>query len=215
MELWNDILTEKSQNMLFELKKISNFVLIGGWAIWLYTRTVKSKDIDIYINFDDFFKLQNFFLSKGITINLNQKLNKYEVKTEEVDIDIYTPHHCNLIISCKDVFLKKWFKNIDNFKVVIPEVLLILKIDSEEKRHETIKGFKDRIDILSLLYKVKLNKELLNNLAKQYNVNLKRLKEIIIKSSKEYSYFFPEAENLRELKKLKRELFKNYSFENL
>jgi len=208
MELWNEIITEKSQNMLFELKKIANFVLIGGWAIWLYSQAAKSKDIDIYINFDDFFKLQNFFVNQGITISLNQKLNKYEAKFGEIDIDIYTPHYCNLIISCKDVFKKKWFKSIDGFKAVIPEVLLILKIDAEEKRHETIKGFKDRIDILSILCKTKINKELLNNLAKQYNLDLKRLEDIIKQSKKEYSYFFPEAENLKKLKELKKELLK-------
>jgi len=208
MELWNDIITEKSQKLLFELKDIMNFVLIGGWAVWLYAPSVKSKDIDIYINFDDFFKLQKDLADKGIYIGLNQKLNKYEIKMDEIDIDIYTPHHCDLIVPCKDVFNEKLFKKVDRFNVIIPEALLILKINAEEKRHEAIKGFKDRIDILSILYKVDLNKKLLNELAKKYNVNLNRLKEIITKSYKEYSYFFSEAENLRKLKELKKELLK-------
>ncbi len=209
MELWNDIITEKSQNLLFELKKISDFVLIGGWAVWLYTRAAKSKDIDIFINFDDFFKLQKFFIERGISTYLNQKLNKYEIKLEEIDIDVYTPHHCNLIVPCKEVFSKKWFKTIDSFKVVIPEVLLILKIYCEEKRHETIKGFKDRIDILSVLYKTKIDKELLKSLSKEYDISLNKLTDIITKSSKEYSYFFPESGNLKKLKELKREFIKN------
>ena len=209
MELWNDIITEKSQNLLFDLKKITDFILIGGWAVWLYSKTSKSKDIDIYINFNDFFKLQNLLMSKGISIDLNKKLNKYEAKLEEIDIDIYTPHHCNLVVPCKDVFKQKWFKNVDNFKVIIPEVLLILKIKAEEDRHETIKGFKDRIDILSILHKTKINKEMLKSLAEQYKINLERLIEIITKSSKEYSYFFSEADNLKALKKLKIELIKN------
>ncbi|MCX6748419.1 MAG: hypothetical protein NT076_02340 [Candidatus Pacearchaeota archaeon] len=208
MELWNEIITEKSQNLVFELKRISNFVLIGGWAIWLYSRALKSKDIDIYINFDDFFKLQNFFAERSITINFNQKLNKYEAKVGEIDIDICTPHHCNLRISCKEVFEKNLFKNVEGFKVVIPEILLLLKIDAEEKRHETIKGFKDRVDILSLLYKISLDKDLLNKLSNEYKIDIKRLKEIILKSSKEYSYFFPEAENFAKLKKFKMELLK-------
>ena len=208
MELWNEIITEKSQKLLFELKDMMNFVLIGGWAVWLYAPSVKSKDIDIYINFDDFFKLQKELAEKGIYISLNQKLNKYEIKMDEIDIDIYTPHHCNLIVPCKDVFNEKLFKKVDKFDVIIPEALLILKINAEEKRHETIKGFKDRIDILSLLYKLDLNKKLLNELAKKYNTNLNRIRDIITKSSKEYSYFFPEAENLRKLKALKIELIK-------
>lgn len=206
MELWNEIITEKSYNLLIELKKITNFVLIGGWASWLYSQTAKSKDIDIYINFDDFFKLQNFFINKGIAINFNRKLNKYEIKTEEIDIDIYTPDHCNLIISCKEVFNKKMFKNVNGFDVVLPEVLLLLKLDAEKERHDTIKGFKDRIDILSLVYKTRLDKSLLSKLSTEYKVDLKIIREIITKSSKEYSYFFTKSENLRELKKLKIEL---------
>jgi len=212
MELWNEIITEKSQKLLFELRDIMNFVLIGGWAVWLYSTSIKSKDIDVYINFDDFFKHQKDLADKGIFISLNQKLNKYEIKTGEIDIDIYTPHHCNLIVPCKDVFNEKLFKRVDKFNVIIPEALLILKINAEEKRHETIKGFKDRIDILSLLYKVELNKRLLKDLAKKYSIDLSRMKEIIAKSSKEYSYFFPEAENLRKLKELKRELLKKLDF---
>ena len=80
MELWNDIVTEKSRELLFNLKGMADFVLIGGWAVWLYTQAAKSKDIDIYINFDDFFKLQELLMKKGIPISLNSKLNKYEAK---------------------------------------------------------------------------------------------------------------------------------------
>ena len=61
---------------------------------------------------------------------------------------------------------------------------------------------------MSLLYKLDLNKKLLNELAKKYNINLNRIRDIITKSSKEYAYFFPEAENLRKLKALKIELLK-------
>lgn len=212
MELWNDLITEKSKELLFQLKKTANFVLIGGWAVWLYSQTLKSKDIDIYINFDDFFKMQNFFIGRGLSINLNPKLNKYEIKTEDIDIDIYTPHHCNLVLSCKDVFEKKWIKNIGGFKVVIPEALLVMKIDAEEKRHGTIKGFKDRIDILSLLYRANINKALLKSLAKIYNLDLRKLIEIIKQSSKEYVYLSQELEDFRKLKKLKNELIKKYNF---
>lgn len=208
MELWNEIITEKSRKLLFELKGMMNFVLIGGWAVWLYSQSIKSKDIDVYIDFDDFFKLQKDLINKGMSIGFNPKLNKYEIKMEEIDIDIYTPNHCNLIVPCKDVFNEKLFKKIDNFDVIIPEALLILKINAEENRHETIKGFKDRIDILSILYKTEINKKLFRDLSKKYNINLKRLDEIIKKSYKEYGYFFPESENLRKLKSLKSELIK-------
>src|SRR3989344_6551729 len=196
MELWNEEIVKKSEDILLELKNNTDFVLIGGWSIWLYAQTVKSKDIDIYMDFKDFFILQNFLINKGLSINFNPKLNKYECKTSELDIDIYTPDHCNLIIPCKDVFNKKLWKIVGGLKTIIPEVLLILKLDSEKNRHETIKGFKDRIDILSLVSRVEINKELLSQLCKDYNFNLSNLKNIITKSSMEYSYFFQQAENL-------------------
>lgn len=211
MELWNDIATEKSQNLLSELKKLTDFVLIGGWATWLYSHASKSKDIDIYINFDDFFKLQNLFAKQGIQISLNEKLNKYEAKIGEIDIDIYTPHHCSLIIPCKDIFEKKWFRKVEQFSVVIPEILLLLKIKAEEDRHETMKGFKDRIDILSILYSTEIDNNLLRSLAEKYNITLEILKNIIKDSNKEYSYFFEKSGNLSELKKLKKELLRNIS----
>ena len=209
MELWNEIITEKSQRILFELKKEFNFIIIGGWACWFYTKTIKSKDLDLYINFDDFFALQSAFLKHGITITLNQKLNKYEAVLDEIAIYIYTPHHCNLIIPCKDVFKNKWFKKQNGFKVIAPELLLILKLEAEKQRTGTIKGFKDRIDILSLISRIKIDKNFLIKLANSYKVDIKRINSIIKNSLKEYEYFFPEAKNLRALKKLKQELLKN------
>ena len=193
MEIWNEEIIKKSEDILLELKNNADFVLIGGWSIWLYAQTVKSKDIDIYIDFKDFFILQNFLINKSLSINFNPKLNKYECKTSELDIDIYTPDHCNLIIPCKDVFNKKLWKILGGLKTIIPEVLLILKLDSEKNRHETIKGFKDRIDILSLASKVEINKKLLSQLCKDYNFDLSSLKNIIAKSNIEYSYFFQQA----------------------
>jgi len=50
MEFWNNTLTEKSWKILQQLKKENfDFVLIGGWAAYLWTKLHKSKDIDIVI----------------------------------------------------------------------------------------------------------------------------------------------------------------------
>ena len=50
MEFWNSLLTEKSQKLLMQLKNQPiKFILIGGWAVWLYTKQQKSKDIDIVL----------------------------------------------------------------------------------------------------------------------------------------------------------------------
>lgn len=211
MELWNEIIVERGYEILNKLKKEIDFIIIGGWASWFYTKTIKSKDIDMYVNFKDFFNFQKILADKGIFISLNKRLKKYEAKIEGIDIDIYTPHYCDLIIPCKDIFSEKWFRNINGFKVILPEPFLILKLNAEEERKGTIKGFKDRIDILVMIYKLDFNKKFLLKLEKKYKFNIrKRILRIIRESKEEYKYFFPESYNLRALKKLKLELIKKW-----
>lgn len=46
MQFYNEIITQKSFVFLQGLKKEYEFVLIGGWAVFLYSHGLKSKDID-------------------------------------------------------------------------------------------------------------------------------------------------------------------------
>lgn len=46
MAYYNDLITEKSWQYLQTLRRETNFVLIGGWAVYLYTKSLKSKDFD-------------------------------------------------------------------------------------------------------------------------------------------------------------------------
>ena len=213
MELWNEIIVEKSYDVLNKLKGEIDFVIIGRWASWFYTKTIKSKDIDMYVNFKDFFIFQEILANKGIFISLNKKLKKYEAKIDEVDIDIYTPNYCDLIVPCKDIFADNWFKSINGFKVILPEPFLVLKLKAEEARMGTIKGFKDRIDILSMIYSIELNKQFLLELENKYKLDIRtKILKIIKGSKEEYKYFFPEYQNLRSLKKLKLELINKFRF---
>ena len=54
-EFYHNLITEKSFKLLQDLNKKFKFILIGGWAIFLYTKNLKSKDIDIYL--PHFFKI--------------------------------------------------------------------------------------------------------------------------------------------------------------
>ena len=49
MDFWNDEITKRSWERLMELKNKFNFVLIGGWAVFMYTGNNRSKDIDIVV----------------------------------------------------------------------------------------------------------------------------------------------------------------------
>lgn len=144
MSFYQEIITQKSWQILKILKQKFNFVLIGGWAIWLLTQALKSKDIDIIVNYDTL-----ALLKKEFDIVKNDRLKKYEAKAQEVDIDIYLPYYSNPGIPAEIiqnyVFLK------EGFQIPKPEVLLILKQMVYEKRKASIKGQKDKLDILTLL----------------------------------------------------------------
>ncbi|MBI4139644.1 hypothetical protein HY483_01640, partial [Candidatus Woesearchaeota archaeon] len=68
MEFWNSDLTEKSWSILQDIQKEKfRFVLIGGWASYLWTKQHKSRDIDIII--PDYKELE--ILKKKYSLNKN------------------------------------------------------------------------------------------------------------------------------------------------
>ena len=176
MDFWNSLLTEKSWSILVELsKKPFKFILIGGWAAYLWTKMHKSKDVDIVLM--DLKQLE--YLRQNYDLKKNDKLNKYEIKFEEIDVDIYVPFFSKLPIPAED--LKNYFTNIESFNVVIPEVLLILKQGAEIDRGKSVKGGKDRIDIMALLCFTNIDFKKYSELIDKYKINYfwNRLKEII------------------------------------
>jgi len=144
MEFWHEIIIKKSFNLLQKFKKRYKFVLIGGWAVWLYAHTLKSKDIDLIIDYDELARLKKKFL-----ITKNERLKKYEMQVEEIDVDLYLPYYSYLGIPVEEI--EKYTVSQEGFKVPIPEVLLILKQKAFEGRQNSPKGEKDKIDIFSLL----------------------------------------------------------------
>ena len=150
MEYWHELITEKSFNLLKELKRDYKFILIGGWAVFLYTKALKSKDIDIVLDFDQLSELKKRFL-----VLKNERLRKYEIKKEGIDIDIYLPYYSDPGLPPQEI--KKFTTTKEGFIVPVPEVLLILKLNVFKNRRGSPKGEKDKIDIFSLLSLVDLN----------------------------------------------------------
>ncbi|MBI2449426.1 hypothetical protein HYV49_03960 [Candidatus Pacearchaeota archaeon] len=144
MEFWNSLLTEESWKILQELNKKYNFILIGGWAVYLWTKNQKSKDIDIVVDILELQKLKQEHLIK------NDRLKKYEIKRGEIDINIYVSHFSKLAIPAGDI--KKYASKVEGFNVTIPELLLILKQRAFQEREYSVKGEKDKLDILSILF---------------------------------------------------------------
>ena len=203
MELWNEAIVDKSWRMLQYLRRKYDFVLIGGWAIYLYTKSLKSKDIDFVTSISE---LKNIGLE--YTLHKNERLRKYEIKMGEIDVDIYVPYWSKLAVPPEDII--KNAVSIENFKVVSPEHLLILKIDAEISRKNSIKGFKDRVDIIALLLSGYVNKDklfhILRNLRMEYQID--ELRRIIQMAYDEFLYL--SIRNPREIKKIKKELENTY-----
>ncbi|MEM3875888.1 MAG: DUF6036 family nucleotidyltransferase [Candidatus Micrarchaeaceae archaeon] len=164
MEFWNDEIVNKSWDKLIELKKEINFVLIGGWAVYLYTKLHKSKDIDIVIDYSSLRQLQvNYILNK------NERLKRYEIKMNDgFDIDIYVPNYSRLVIPINDIISTSTMR--EGFNVPKPEVLVLLKLSAFINRAQSIKGSKDSIDILGLIFYADIDFKLLKNLIKEYKL---------------------------------------------
>ena len=172
-EFWNSLLTEKSWEILQELRKNHDFILIGGWAVYLLTKQKKSKDIDIVIGLDELKKFKKDGLNKNI------HLMKYEIKKGEVDIDIYADYFSKLAIPVEDI--KNYTIKTEGFNVTCPELLVILKQSAHKNRENSVKGEKDRIDIISLLFFSRINFSKYNKILKKYKIDFwfDELKEVI------------------------------------
>ncbi len=200
-EFWNSLLTEKSWKVLQELKKENfRFIVIGGWAAYLWTKQHKSKDIDVII--PDFGELEQ--LKQRYELLKNDALKKYEVKFGEIDLDIYVPFYSRLTLPMEEILTD--VKRVESFEVVSPEVLLIIKQGAEMERGESVKGQKDRIDILTLLCFTEIDFQKYYSLLKRNNLLLfrQRLKKIVNS--------FGDVEhlgiNVKDYAKIKKELLR-------
>lgn len=144
MPYYHELVTEKSWQLLRELRRRHRFILIGGWAVYLYTKALKSKDIDIICNYEELDKFKAHY-----SMTKNDRLKKYEIKVEEIDIDIYVPFFSDLGVPVE--MIEPRAQSLDGFHVPEREVLLLLKLKAWQDRGHSLKGEKDKIDIIALL----------------------------------------------------------------
>jgi len=163
MAFYHDIITQKSWEELKALNKEIKFVLIGGWATYLYTRELKSKDIDIIINYDELGKLRDLY-----EVVKNDRLKKYEARRGEIQIDVYLPHYSEIGIPV-DILMDSSL-SLDGFRVLKKEWLICLKIYVLSIRGRTPKGEKDFLDILSLFKIGEMDISKIVEIKKNYNL---------------------------------------------
>jgi hypothetical protein len=202
--MWRDEIVDRSWTVLAHLRELSNFILIGGWAVYFWTRKLKSRDIDLCINQDNFYKLQSELQKENVYVNRNPRLRKYEARLGDVEVDIYTPFQSNLIIPVTSLFERKWYTDIEGHDVALPEVLLLLKSQAAKARWASEKGVKDRVDLLALLLYSDWKPEFLMNFVEDFDPKrelLGVLARTVRESRVEYSYL--EARYEREGRRLR------------
>lgn len=211
VELWRADAIERSWRVLHKLREIADFVVIGGWGVYFWARRLKSRDIDVYIDQDNFYRFQAEAVKAGMTIKRNPRLKKFEVLIEDVEVDIYTPFMCNLVIPCPDVFRKSMHSNIEGFKVAAPEILILLKAQAAKERWHSEKGIKDRADLISLLAFVDIKFGMLKELIGKYDRGMQLIKVVrrtLRESRREYRFFdlSYERDGVRLIRELDRNL---------
>ncbi|MBU7048475.1 MAG: hypothetical protein HXS54_18745 [Theionarchaea archaeon] len=200
MEFWNKIILEKSWEVLQKISKEFDFVLIGGWAVYLWTNSQKSKDVDIIIEYEtlDYLK-SNYYLKK------NDHLKKYEIIIDEVDIDIYLPYFSNLGIPVEEIIMHK--VKVKGFTTLPPELLLILKQRAEIDRRDSVKGQKDSVDILNLLMSLDIDWEKYREYVETYN--LREYKRELFHIINTFDMLEYVGMNPREYKVWKKDILEN------
>lgn len=164
MDYYHDLVTQKSWEELMRLTRLVPFVLIGGWAVYLYTKSLRSKDIDILVEFDALSALKREY-----SISRHDRLKKYHAVRDVVDIDIYLPHYSRIGIPVEDLMGKT--RVVEGFTVIDPNYLLVLKLFTLGERGRTPKGRKDFLDILSLWVAKEPNAAEVRKILGLYDIN--------------------------------------------
>lgn len=189
--MWRDEVVEKSWRVLADLKGLADFVLIGGWGVYLWTRKLKSRDIDICIDQENFYRLQSELMQRDYGLKRNVRLMKFEALIGDVEVDIYTPFMSKLVVPCLDVFDRKLYSLIERFRVATPEALLLLKAQAAQQRWHAEKGVKDRVDIISLLKFADVKHDKLKQMLEKYDKEgtLRNvIKRTVVESRVEYRF---------------------------
>jgi hypothetical protein len=174
-QYWPDIVTQKSWERLQKLSGEVGFTLIGGWAVYLWTKQQKSKDIDIVVGYAALEQLRERY-----DLRKNARLKKYEIKEADSDIDIYVPHFSKLALPAQDI-LSKYTTTIEGIRVVVLEALVLLKQAALSERRESVKGEKDIADILSLFIHADVDMRAYMRLVRKYGPDHRQNLEKIVR----------------------------------
>ena len=109
------------------------FILIGGWAIWHYNPYLESKDVDLVIRREEYWRLKELLRALGFTETRGRLAKKgFTIKTPEggIDVDIYDDKIGP--IEAESIFQGRLWQVIkmggEEIHVASPTILLITKL---------------------------------------------------------------------------------------
>ena len=81
MEFWQNWVIDKEVSCLTRAEKKYKFILIGGWAVYFLTKLLKSKDIDIIVDFGELERMK-----VEMRIEKTEFLKKYSCEIEGISM---------------------------------------------------------------------------------------------------------------------------------
>lgn len=133
---------------------------------------------------------------------------KYGYRSGDVDMYVYTEKRGDIVPSPAEILGEKRFIEVEGYRVVEPELLLLLKMEAARKRPGGLKGLKDRCDVISLFLSGRID---LKKLAKegrrhgQSNI-LERVRMVVKMADDEFDYAAGRTLGREEKWKIRRDL---------
>ena len=172
-QFWNEEQTSKSRALLNKLSSEVDFVLIGGWAVFMYTKQQMSLDLDIAIGYDAL----AYFRKYGIN-DYNGFSIKYSViNGVYVDLFIEGFSDKDLPVPVKEILSN--YNNIEGIKVVEKELLLLLKLWGYY-RSDQHKIRKDILDVIALLLYANIDFAKLKGYIEKYSIPKRRSINVLL-----------------------------------
>lgn len=146
-DFYHESQTQPAEEALRTLHEIvPDAVILGDWAVFLYSQGQKSTDVDIAVDYAQLGRLKSEF---GTALTKTTHLSKYVLELNKVGVDVLVMRLSDSGVPIEDCL--EPIHSLAGFRVVSPEGLLALKLCAWMDRKATPKGEKDEADVIALL----------------------------------------------------------------
>jgi hypothetical protein len=196
-QFWNNDKTDRSLLVLRSLSKGIGFVLIGGWAVYMYVNSQKSEDVDIAVEPDrlDFFRRHGISEYEGLPI-------KYSVVGGTI-VNLFINGYADQALPVPVSRIMSDYTLIDDIKVVRKELLLLLKLWGYFRSDDT-KLRKDMIDVLTLVFYGGIDLRKFARYISEYKIEKRRSTDVLLeyldRGAGLWEYVCPSKDDFVKLK---------------